>query len=187
MASQRPGEYDRDVKLRKDRTSKEAKVPLYLMADLALGGGWPIDKAPNPSVLLVDDVRVYPKRSVRARPASRRFVASDAIPPPSHPIGTNPPRVRSSRPKKMGPQGAFSAMNPSREGLFHRFFGARCPQDQRKRMKTYGDTMLNVLASIRSIHGTCIVPPGSRLAVSIWRQKCVDGLSPGFHPSPFQR
>ena len=27
------------VELRKDRTPKEAKVPLYLMVDLALGGG----------------------------------------------------------------------------------------------------------------------------------------------------
>ncbi len=53
--------YDRS-ELRKDRTPKEAKVPLYLMVDLALGGGWPIDKTPNPSDLLVDYVRVYAKK-----------------------------------------------------------------------------------------------------------------------------
>jgi hypothetical protein len=49
------------VELRKDRTPKEAKVPLYLMVDLALGGGWPIDKTPDPSHLLVDYVRAYAK------------------------------------------------------------------------------------------------------------------------------
>jgi len=49
------------ARLRKDRTPKEAKVPLYLMVDLALGGGWPIDRTPNPSHLLVDYVRAYAK------------------------------------------------------------------------------------------------------------------------------
>jgi beta-glucanase (GH16 family) len=50
------------VQLRRDRTPKEAKVPLYLMVDLALGGGWPIDRTPNPSHLLVDYVRAYSKK-----------------------------------------------------------------------------------------------------------------------------
>ena len=50
------------VELRKDKTPKDAKVPLYLMVDLALGGGWPIDKTPNPSVMLVDYVRAYAKK-----------------------------------------------------------------------------------------------------------------------------
>ena len=50
------------VELRKDKTPKEAKVPLYLMVDLALGGGWPIDKTPNPSTLLVDYVRAYARK-----------------------------------------------------------------------------------------------------------------------------
>ncbi len=53
--------FDR-AELRKDRTPKEAKVPLYLMVDLALGGGWPIDKTPNPSRMLVDYVRAYAKK-----------------------------------------------------------------------------------------------------------------------------
>ncbi|MDR3618595.1 MAG: glycoside hydrolase family 16 protein [Paludisphaera borealis] len=50
------------AELRKDKTPKEAKVPLYLMVDLALGGGWPIDRTPNPSYLLVDHVRVYARK-----------------------------------------------------------------------------------------------------------------------------
>jgi hypothetical protein len=53
--------FDRS-ELRKERTPKEAKVPLYLMVDLALGGGWPIDRTPNPSHLLVDYVRAYAKK-----------------------------------------------------------------------------------------------------------------------------
>jgi hypothetical protein len=50
------------VELRKDKTPKDAKVPLYLMVDLALGGGWPIDRTPDPSHMLVDYVRAYAKR-----------------------------------------------------------------------------------------------------------------------------
>jgi hypothetical protein len=34
----------------------------YLMVNLALGGGWPIDKTPNPSNMLVKYVRAYAKR-----------------------------------------------------------------------------------------------------------------------------
>jgi beta-glucanase (GH16 family) len=43
------------------KTPEEAKVPLYLMVDLTIGAGWPIEKTPNPSVLEVDYVRVYAK------------------------------------------------------------------------------------------------------------------------------
>jgi hypothetical protein len=50
------------VELRKSPTPKEAKVPLYLMVDLALGGGWPIAQTPDPSRLLVDYVRVYARK-----------------------------------------------------------------------------------------------------------------------------
>jgi Glycosyl hydrolases family 16 len=50
------------VELRKNKTPKDAKVPLYLMVDLALGGGWPIDRTPNPSHMLVDYVRAYAKK-----------------------------------------------------------------------------------------------------------------------------
>jgi len=47
------------VELRRIRTPEEAKVPLYLLVDLALGGGWPIEETPNPSFLYVDYVRAY--------------------------------------------------------------------------------------------------------------------------------
>lgn len=43
----------------KTPTPPEAKEPLYVMVDLALGGGWPIDKTPDPSYLYVQYVRVY--------------------------------------------------------------------------------------------------------------------------------
>lgn len=49
------------VELRRIKTPEEAKVPLYLLVDLALGSGWPIDKTPNPSYLEVDYVRAYAK------------------------------------------------------------------------------------------------------------------------------
>ena len=47
------------VELWKTPTPAEAKEPLYVMVDLALGGGWPFDKTPNPSCLYVDYIRVY--------------------------------------------------------------------------------------------------------------------------------
>lgn len=50
------------VELRKDKTPDDAKVPLYLMVDLALGGGWPIDKTPDPSVMQIDYVRAYRRK-----------------------------------------------------------------------------------------------------------------------------
>jgi beta-glucanase (GH16 family) len=40
-------------------TPPELDGPLYPLINLALGGGWPIDQAPNPSTLLVDYVHVY--------------------------------------------------------------------------------------------------------------------------------
>jgi hypothetical protein len=40
-------------------TPPEALKPCYVMINLALGGGWPIDKTPDPSFLYVDYVRVY--------------------------------------------------------------------------------------------------------------------------------
>jgi beta-glucanase (GH16 family) len=38
---------------------KELDSALYPLVNLALGSGWPIDKTPNPSTLLVDYVHVY--------------------------------------------------------------------------------------------------------------------------------
>jgi beta-glucanase (GH16 family) len=43
----------------KTPTPPEALEPLYLMVNLALGGGWPIDKTPDPSFLSVEHIRVY--------------------------------------------------------------------------------------------------------------------------------
>ena len=49
------------VELHRCKTPEAAKVPLYLLVDLALGSGWPIDKTHNPSFLDVDYVRAYAK------------------------------------------------------------------------------------------------------------------------------
>jgi hypothetical protein len=40
-------------------TPAELTGPLYPLVNLALGSGWPIDKTPDPSTLLVDYVHVY--------------------------------------------------------------------------------------------------------------------------------
>ncbi|WP_233206637.1 glycoside hydrolase family 16 protein [Caulobacter sp. FWC2] len=40
-------------------TPMELNRPLGLLVNLALGSGWPIDNTPNPSVLLVDYVKVF--------------------------------------------------------------------------------------------------------------------------------
>jgi len=49
------------VELWRQPTPPESKTPLYLLINLALGPGWPIDQTPNPSLMLVDYVRVYAK------------------------------------------------------------------------------------------------------------------------------
>ena len=59
-------------------TPPELTYPLYPLVNLALGSGWPIDKTPNPSTLLVDYVHVYgrdagpPEGCVPGRPPSSR-------------------------------------------------------------------------------------------------------------------
>lgn len=40
-------------------TPKEIAGPLYPLVDLGLGGGWPVDRTPNPSTLRVDYVHVW--------------------------------------------------------------------------------------------------------------------------------
>ncbi|UCG47505.1 MAG: glycoside hydrolase family 16 protein [Phycisphaerales bacterium] len=47
------------AELRRVKTPAEARVPLYILVDLALGGGWPIDETPNPSYMYVDYVRAF--------------------------------------------------------------------------------------------------------------------------------
>ena len=49
------------VELRRCKTPAAAHVPLYMLVNLALGSGWPIDKTPNPSAMEVDYVRAYAK------------------------------------------------------------------------------------------------------------------------------
>jgi beta-glucanase (GH16 family) len=51
--------YFDDVEVWKTPTPSEALEPLYVLVDLALGGGWPIDQTPDPSVLSVDYIRAY--------------------------------------------------------------------------------------------------------------------------------
>ncbi len=50
------------IEIGKQKTPEDAKVPLYMLVNLAMGGGWPIDKAVNPSYMYVDYVRAYAKR-----------------------------------------------------------------------------------------------------------------------------
>lgn len=50
------------IEIGRQKTPEEAKVPLYMLVDLAMGGGWPIDKAVSPSYMCVDHVRAYAKR-----------------------------------------------------------------------------------------------------------------------------
>jgi len=50
------------VELWRQKTPPEAKVPLYIMVDLAMGGGWPIDRAVSPSYMYVDYVRAYARK-----------------------------------------------------------------------------------------------------------------------------
>ena len=50
------------VELRKEKTPEAAKVPMYLLVNNTLGPGWPLDKTPSPSVMLVDYVRAYAKK-----------------------------------------------------------------------------------------------------------------------------
>jgi len=45
-------------------TPPELKTPLFPLVDLALGSGYSIDKTPDPSVLSIDNVKIY-----RAKPA----------------------------------------------------------------------------------------------------------------------
>lgn len=39
------------------------KEPMFILTNLALGSGWPIDKTPDPSHMLVDYIRAYSKKA----------------------------------------------------------------------------------------------------------------------------
>jgi beta-glucanase (GH16 family) len=47
-------------------TPLEARTPMYLLVNLALGSGWPITNTPNPSTMLVDYVRAYATKTANA-------------------------------------------------------------------------------------------------------------------------
>jgi Glycosyl hydrolases family 16 len=40
-------------------TAQYFRQPMYILLDLALGGGWPIDRTPDPSVMQVDYVKAF--------------------------------------------------------------------------------------------------------------------------------
>jgi hypothetical protein len=47
------------------QTAPEFRQPFYILADLALGSGWPINKTPNPSFMDIDYIRAYQKAALR--------------------------------------------------------------------------------------------------------------------------
>ena len=47
------------VEVGRTETPPEFRRPLFILLNLAMGAGWPIDETPNPSVMLVDYVRAY--------------------------------------------------------------------------------------------------------------------------------
>ncbi len=49
------------VELHREKTPDCVKVPLFPLVNLALGPGWPTDKTPDPSVMLVDYVKIWQK------------------------------------------------------------------------------------------------------------------------------
>jgi len=59
------------IKVWQYKTPPEHNKPLMLLLDLALGPGWPIDKTPNPSVMEVDYVRIYTKKTANEKSRSK--------------------------------------------------------------------------------------------------------------------
>jgi hypothetical protein len=49
------------VEMYRRETPEGVKTPLYPLVNMALGPGWPLDKTPNPSRMLIDYVRIYEK------------------------------------------------------------------------------------------------------------------------------
>lgn len=43
-------------------TRPEDRQPMYMLANLALGSGWPIDRTPNPSFMYIKSIAAYEKR-----------------------------------------------------------------------------------------------------------------------------
>ena len=53
------------VELHREETPECVKTPLFPLVNLALGPGWPTDRTPNPSCMLVDYVKVWQKDTRR--------------------------------------------------------------------------------------------------------------------------
>jgi beta-glucanase (GH16 family) len=51
------------VEIGRTPTPPEHRRPMFILLNLALGGGWPIEQTPNPSYMFVDYVRAYKKKS----------------------------------------------------------------------------------------------------------------------------
>jgi beta-glucanase (GH16 family) len=47
-------------------TPKEHNQPMMILADLGIGGGWPIDNAPNGATMTIDYIRVYTEAAAAA-------------------------------------------------------------------------------------------------------------------------
>jgi beta-glucanase (GH16 family) len=45
----------------RSKTPPEHHHPMFLLVNLALGGGWPTDQTPNPSYMYIDYIRAYAK------------------------------------------------------------------------------------------------------------------------------
>jgi beta-glucanase (GH16 family) len=54
--------YLNGMQIWRTKSEPEFSQPLYVLLNLALGSGWPIDRTPNPSFMYVDYVRVYALR-----------------------------------------------------------------------------------------------------------------------------
>lgn len=65
-------------------TPEAHKQPMMILADLGLGGGWPIDKAPDGAAMLIDYIRVY-AQTPEATPALLAAPALQA-PVPQQPV-----------------------------------------------------------------------------------------------------
>lgn len=49
------------IEIRRESTPESGHTPLYVMAELAAGPGWPLDRTPSPSYMEIDYIRVYAK------------------------------------------------------------------------------------------------------------------------------
>jgi len=57
--------YHDRIEVGRTATPPEHHVPMFLLANLALGSGWPIDQTPSPSFMYIDHIRAYQTKSPR--------------------------------------------------------------------------------------------------------------------------